>query len=105
MWGLRYMTKAVLHVEGVSKKFVQAEQEITVLHNIHNSFFGGNSYAITGRSGSGKSTLMHIIAGLDKPSTGTVFFNDLCLYTCAPHILAQFLNKSIGLVFQSPYLL
>ena len=99
------MTRSILKADAVYKTFTQGTQEITVLNNVHGTFTSGNSYAITGISGSGKSTLMHILAGLDTPTKGNVFFNDLSLQTLLPSTLAQFLNKSIGLVFQSSYLI
>jgi ABC-type lipoprotein export system ATPase subunit len=99
------MRKAVLKADGIYKTFAQGTEKITVLNNVHGSFMCGNTYAITGISGSGKSTFMHIIAGLDTPTKGNVFFNDLSLQTLSPLTLAQFLNKSIGLVFQAPHLI
>jgi len=99
------MIKSILKTDGIYKVFVQGTQKITVLNNIYSSFSSGNTYAITGISGAGKSTFMHILAGLDTPTKGNVFFNDISLQTLPPSTLAQFLNKSIGLVFQSSYLL
>lgn len=99
------MNKSVLRTDGIYKIFTQGTEEITVLNNIQSEFVSGNTYAITGISGSGKSTLMHILAGLDTPTKGNVFFNDLNLQTLLPLTLAQFLNKSIGLVFQSSHLI
>lgn len=99
------MEKATLATERISKKFMQGKEEIIVLNNIDSMFMQERSYAITGISGSGKSTFIHIIAGLDSPTTGTVLFNDLSLQTLTPSCLEQFLNKSIGLVFQSPHLI
>lgn len=99
------VNKTVLRTESLYKTFVQGSQEITVLNNIQSSFIYGNTYAITGMSGSGKSTFMHIIAGIDTPTRGNVFFNDLSLHNLSPLTLAQFLNKSIGLVFQSSHLI
>jgi ABC-type lipoprotein export system ATPase subunit len=99
------MQKATLATQGISKKFMQGQEEIIVLNNIDSLFMQEKSYAITGISGSGKSTLIHIIAGLDTPTTGTVLFNNVSLQTFSPADREQFLNKSVGLVFQSPHLL
>jgi lipoprotein-releasing system ATP-binding protein len=99
------MQKSILSTQGISKKFVQGNEEITVLNNIDVTFSQQKSYAITGISGSGKSTFMHIIAGLDTPTTGTVVFNNIAIHNLSANDLSQFLNTSIGLVFQSPHLL
>jgi lipoprotein-releasing system ATP-binding protein len=99
------MIKHQLKIKNLYKLFTQGTETITVLNNINTVFTSGNSYAITGISGSGKSTFMHIIAGLDTPTQGNVFFDNLCLQTINPSTLAQFLNKSIGLVFQSSHLI
>jgi len=99
------MHNATLAAQNVTKKFVQGTQEITVLNSINSLFIQKKSYAITGISGSGKSTFIHIIAGLDTPTTGTVLFNNRSLQTLSLSEREQFLNKSIGLVFQSPHLL
>lgn len=99
------MHKAILATQKISKKFIQGKQEITVLTHINSIFEQQKSYAITGISGSGKSTFIHILAGLDFPTTGTVLFNNNSVQTFSPAQREQFLNKSIGLVFQSPHLL
>lgn len=99
------MRNATLATECISKKFMQGKQEIIVLNNIDSMFVQEKSYAITGISGSGKSTFIHIIAGLDSPTTGNILYNNVSLQTLTAAELAQFLNKSIGLVFQSPHLI
>lgn len=99
------MSRATLATQQISKKFIQGKEEIIVLNNIDILFIQEKNYAITGISGSGKSTFIHIIAGLDTPTTGTVLFNNVSLQTLSPSDLAQFLNRSIGLVFQSPHLI
>jgi lipoprotein-releasing system ATP-binding protein len=90
---------------GISQKFTQGKEEIIVLNNIDSIFMQEKNYAITGISGSGKSTFMHILAGLDKPCAGNVFFNNTAINELAADQLSLFLNKSIGLVFQSPHLI
>ncbi len=99
------MNVAQLVVEDVSKYFMQGQDKINVLSNVSVQFVQGNTYAITGVSGTGKSTFMHILAGLDVPTTGQVLFNGRALHTLSAQNRAQFLNQSIGLVFQLPYLL
>jgi ABC-type lipoprotein export system ATPase subunit len=99
------MNLGILAIKQIEKFFVIGNTKINILHNLSASFEQGASYAITGVSGTGKSTLMHILAGLDEPSSGHVLFNgnDLAAFTCAERSL--FLNQSIGLVFQAPYLI
>jgi len=94
-----------LATEQISKKFMQGAEEIIVFNNIDSYFIQNKNYAITGISGAGKSTFMHILAGLDAPSSGSVLFNNINVYQLPTSQLEHFLNKSIGLVFQSPHLL
>ncbi len=94
-----------LVTKGISQKFTQGKEEIIVLNNIDSIFMQEKNYAITGISGSGKSTFIHILAGLDKPCAGNVFFNNIAINELPANKLSLFLNKSIGLVFQSPHLI
>lgn len=89
----------------VSKSYQQEDSAIPVLSAINASFTQGDSYAITGISGSGKSTLLHLLAGLDTPTQGTVLWNDVSIYALNNPQKNLFLNQTIGLVFQSPYLI
>lgn len=98
------MQNATLAARGISKRFTQGKENIIVLNNIDCTFIQEKSYAITGISGSGKSTLMHILAGLDYPTTGTVLFNNIAVNISSKDH-PSFLNQSVGLVFQSPHLL
>jgi putative ABC transport system ATP-binding protein len=99
------MKNSCISLINMSKKFVQGNKTLTVLDTIHVNFMQGHSYAITGVSGSGKSTLMHIIAGIDTPTHGTVAYNNIPLSSLSENQLSAYLNSSIGLVFQSPYLI
>ncbi|GMU18917.1 MAG: lipoprotein-releasing system ATP-binding protein LolD [Candidatus Babeliales bacterium] len=94
-----------LTLENVYKKYFQAGVPLTVLNGVNALFEQGTSYAITGASGSGKSTLIHLIAGLDNPSSGTVYFDQTPLTSFLASQKTIFLNKMIGLVFQYPYLI
>lgn len=94
-----------LTLENVYKKYFQAGVPVTVLNGVNALFEQGKSYAITGASGSGKSTLIHLLAGLDNPSSGTVYFDQTPLTSFTASQKTLFLNKMIGLVFQYPYLI
>ena len=68
------MSNEIIRLSKISKKFVQNEKNIIVLRNINLKIEKGELISLTGPSGSGKSTLLHIIALLDKPTSGEVFF-------------------------------
>ena len=87
----------------LKKDFWQADKLIHVLRTISIEFEQGKSYAITGVSGSGKSTFLHLLGGLDHPTSGTIFFNDQNIATLKKK--NTFLNRSIGFVFQFHYLI
>ena len=73
------MNKEILKLSKISKKFHTPEKTIVVLNNINLKINKGDLVSLTGPSGSGKSTLLHLIALLDKPSSGEVFFNNRSL--------------------------
>ena len=69
------MNKEIIKLSKISKKFVSADKKITVLKNINLRINKGEIISLVGPSGSGKSTLLHIMALLDQPTSGEVFFN------------------------------
>ena len=68
------MSKEIIKLAKISKKFVGANKDIIVLKNINLKINSGELVSLTGPSGSGKSTLLHLIALLDHPTSGEVFF-------------------------------
>ena len=68
------MNNEVIKLTKISKKFTRANKDINVLKNVNFKINKGELVSLTGPSGSGKSTLLHIMALLDQPTSGEVFF-------------------------------
>ena len=68
------MNKEIIKLSKISKKFLSPDRNISVLKNINLKINKGELVSLVGPSGSGKSTLLHIIALLDQPSSGDIFF-------------------------------
>ncbi len=65
----------------------------------------GEQVAIVGESGAGKSTLLHLLGALDRPSSGTIYFESRNLLELTERELAEFRNREVGFVWQIHYLL
>ena len=70
------MNKEIIRLSKISKKFASANKDIIVLKNVNIKINKGELVSLSGPSGSGKSTLLHIIALLDQPTSGEVFFKE-----------------------------
>ena len=68
------MNKEIIKLSKISKRFASANKNIIVLKNVNMQINKGELVSLSGPSGSGKSTLLHIIALLDQPTSGEVFF-------------------------------
>ena len=68
------MSSEIIKLSKISKQFVRADKNVVVLKNVNLKINKGELVSLTGASGSGKSTLLHIIALLDQPTSGEVFF-------------------------------
>lgn len=99
------MSLPILRCEGVSKSFKDAESEVKILQDVSISVNEGETLAILGSSGSGKSTLLHILATLDFPDCGEIFFKDQCLNHFNVKKQAAFRNQHLGFVYQFHHLL
>lgn len=95
----------VLLAENIHREFETANSVLPVLRGINLTLEKGETAAITGASGVGKSTLLHILGGLDRPTSGRVRISDLALEGKSETELARFRNKKVGFVFQFHYLL
>ena len=89
----------------VYKYFHQGGNNLHVLRGITESFTVGNTYALSGASGSGKSTLLHILGGLERPSQGTVSWNEKNIFSMSQEDRRSLLRSYVGFVFQFHYLI
>jgi putative ABC transport system ATP-binding protein len=91
----------IIVVEHVSKTVRDSTGSLTILRDINIQFARRETVAIVGASGSGKSTLLSIIAGLDRPSEGTVRLDGQDLFALDEDARAALRAQKIGFVFQS----
>lgn len=90
-----------LKLENVTKSF----GVLKVLENVNFEFCGGNTYLIKGSSGVGKSTLINILAGVELPTLGCVYYNNYNVNNIGKGFKIKLFQSSIGLIFQYPYLI
>ncbi len=91
----------IIRCENLSKVYQQGESKVYALDNVSVSFAPGTFTAITGPSGSGKSTFLHLMSGLDRPTSGEVYYNDARLYGYRDNQLSVLRRRRFGFVFQS----
>ncbi len=98
------MTSA-LEASGVTRVYGQGGARVEALRGVSLTVATGDYVAIVGPSGSGKSTLMHLLGGLDRPSSGTLRIGGRDIAALKPDQLAEVRNRTVGFVFQSFHLL
>ncbi|ADO59130.1 MULTISPECIES: ABC transporter ATP-binding protein [Paenibacillus] len=91
----------MITINNLHKAFKVGERVLEVLKGVDLSIKRGSMTAIMGRSGSGKSTLLNIIAGLDKPDSGTYMYEQEDLTTKTLNQLADFRREKIGFILQN----
>ena len=94
-----------IDLRGVSLSLQGNAGKIEILYNIDLRITQGSSCALVGPSGSGKSSLLMLMAGLEKPSTGTVSVSGRDISSLSERSLAEFRRGKVGVVFQSFHLL
>jgi putative ABC transport system ATP-binding protein len=91
----------MLQIHELGRDYISASRTLTVLNNISFDIEERDFVAITGPSGSGKSTLLALMAGLDRPTRGTISILGTDITTLNEDALSRFRGKNIGFVFQS----
>ena len=99
------MTNEIIKLSKISKKFDGAGKDIIVLKNINLKINEGELVSLTGPSGSGKSTLLHIIALLDQPTSGEVFFKKKSFSKSNDREKDLVRRKGISIIYQQNNLL
>jgi putative ABC transport system ATP-binding protein len=94
-------TASAARAEGLSKFYGTGDAAIPALDNVTVALAEGQFTAIMGPSGSGKSTLLHMLAGLDRPSSGEVYLGDTEITSLRDKALTLLRRDRIGFIFQS----
>jgi putative ABC transport system ATP-binding protein len=95
---------AILEAHHLTKTYAVDHREITVLEDVSLSVAAGSFVVISGSSGSGKTTLLTLLSGLDRPTSGQVWINDMEITDASEQVLAPLRNRMVGFVFQSFHL-
>jgi putative ABC transport system ATP-binding protein len=93
--------RPIVELRGVGKTFYRGKEPIMVLEGLDLEVEQGAFEALMGPSGSGKSTLLNLIAGLDRPSSGSAIVAGANLTTMTDGALARFRSRHIGFIFQA----
>ena len=94
----------MIRLQNLHKTYGQKENAYEALRGVDLEVKDGESIAIVGKSGSGKSTLMHLMAGLDTPTSGTIELDGVSLGKMSEKQRADIRNAKFGFVFQQYFL-
>ena len=99
------MSEPILRAQDLHKSYDLGRRLIEVLHGVSLEIGEGEFLSLQGASGTGKSTLLHLLGGLDDPTSGEVFASGQSLSAMSSTRLAKWRNGEVGFVFQSYHLL
>lgn len=90
----------IIEAVAISKSYTRAAEKLLVLDQLSLTVMSGEFFALMGPSGSGKTTLLNLIAGLDKPDSGSITVAGVNVGTMSESALAAWRANTIGFVFQ-----
>ena len=99
------MTDAVLSARALRKNYPSGDRTLAVLQGVDFNLGAGETVSVRGESGSGKSTLLNILAGLDRPDAGELFWGGEAAHQLSLGELTARRGWFLGMVFQSYYLI
>ena len=90
----------MIDLRGIHKYYKTAAGDFHALNSVDLQINAGEFVSIIGKSGSGKSTLLNMITGIDHPTTGEVYVNDMAVHGLNENRMARWRGKNLGIVFQ-----
>ena len=90
-----------IQLDCVSRHYTMGETSVRAVNELSLSVANSEFLALLGSSGSGKSTLLNLIAGLDRPTSGSIFAHGQNIASLSPLDLARYRRNTIGMIFQS----
>jgi putative ABC transport system ATP-binding protein len=95
------VAEPIVQIRELTKIYAQGEIQVTALDRITLDIAAGEFLALMGPSGSGKSTLLHIIAGVDRPTSGQCLVQGVDVTKLNESQLADWRNHNVGFIFQT----
>lgn len=97
------MARVIIKATNITQQFTIGDEVITPIKDASFELLESSFNIIYGQSGSGKSTLLNVLTGLQRPTEGTVLFDDREVYNLTPDELAFFRATRLGIVYQTNY--
>ena len=94
------MEMEILRTSNLSKTFTQGHEKLQVIKPTNIKFYEGTINIIMGESGSGKTTLLNLLAGIEQPTDGSVYYRGVDFYKSSEKKQARIRGKNYGIVFQ-----
>src|SRR5438874_6352494 len=90
----------LITLKDLTREYTSGQRTVHALDGVSLEIARNEFVAIRGPSGCGKSTLIHLLAGLDRPTSGEIFVDGIGLHAADDTALTQFRRRQVGLVFQ-----